>query len=93
MFDDTRPARQKWPVWVATPDTTRFICARCDSEVFKRDVAFLTRISPGAAFDPWCHDCARQLSRWALRGIDLDVADEESPSVAFVVGVDFLDSK
>lgn len=93
MFHDERPARVSWTIWVAAPDTARLICARCNSEVFRRDVAFLTRTAPGRPFDPWCHECAQQLSRWALAGIDYDLADQRAADVIVIVGEDFDGSK
>lgn len=68
MFDDARPARHKAVIWLASPDNGRLSCARCNSEVFSRDVAFYTRTRPGDAFDPWCAACAHQLVRWAGQG-------------------------
>lgn len=65
MFDDTRPARMLAKIWVATYDTERMVCARCTHETFARDVAMYTRTRPGDPFDPWCHECALVLIRWA----------------------------
>jgi hypothetical protein len=65
MFDDARPERQQLKIWVAAFDRTRLTCARCNSEILHRDVAFYTRTRPGDSFDPWCPSCAHIMVRWA----------------------------
>lgn len=68
MFDDARPERKKFTIWLATYDAERLACARCNEQVFMCDVAFITRTRPGDPFDPWCAECAHQLVRWAGAG-------------------------
>lgn len=68
MFDEQRPGRIEATIWVAAYDYSRLACARCNSELFRRDVAFYTRTRPGDPFDPWCPECAHQMVRWAGAG-------------------------
>jgi hypothetical protein len=74
VFDDLRPGRVQAAIWVAAFDNTRLSCARCNDQLYGRDVAIYSRTRPGDPFDPWCSSCAHELVRWAGAGaLALDV--------------------
>ena len=82
----SRPSQSLMPgsISVVCSDLGSLICKRCDRVLRLSQIAFLTRTSPGEAFEAWCIDCSLTLSQWALvgaitLGVPEDVAREGTP--------------